>query len=146
MTPTLFTDASVLIAAAASPSGGSSAILELGRRKKVRLIASKLVLVEAERNIRDKLPEDVLLRFYEQLASIPVRLVRSATEAEIAKAEQIVATKDAHVVAAAGKARVDVLLTLDRKHLLVDSVRASVPFLIETPGDFLKRYLGDESS
>ncbi len=59
-TPRLFVDASVWIAAAASPTGGSAAVLELGRRSRVHLLASKQVLLEAEHNIRRKLPSETL--------------------------------------------------------------------------------------
>jgi len=43
------------------------------------------------------------------------------------------------VLAAAVKGKVDVLLTLDRKHFLSPAVlQAGLPFLIMTPGDFLR--------
>jgi predicted nucleic acid-binding protein len=136
--PRLFIDASVFIAATASPTGGSAAVLELGRRGHVRLLASKQVLLEAEHNIRRKMPSDVLLRFYQYVGTLPLRIVTPATAEELAQAAEVVAEKDAHVLAAALKANVDALLTLDRKHLLAPAVRAASAFAIQTPGEFLQ--------
>ncbi len=139
--PTLFIDASVFIAAAASATGGSATVLELGRRGLVRLFGSKLVLIEAERNIREKLSPDVMLRFYSQIGTTDLKLVKPASDHEIAAARQIVAEKDAHVLATAVKGRVDVLLTLDRKHLLTAAVRRASPVRIQTPGEFLQQFV-----
>ena len=140
--PGLFIDASVLIAAAASPTGGSAAVLELGRRGHVRLLASKQVLLEAEHNIRRKLPSDVLLRFYQYVGTLPLRIVAAPAPEELAQAAEIVAQKDAHVLAAARKGRADALLTLDRKHLLAPAVRAASACAIQTPGEFLQGFAG----
>ncbi len=120
----LFLDASVWIAAAGSRTGASALTLALCRHGHVVVVSSRLVLLEAERNIRGKLGEDALLRFYQ----------------EIAAQSQIIHARDAHVLAAALKANAEVLLTLDRKHFLSPTVlRAGLPFQIMTPGDFLHR-------
>ena len=136
--PRLFIDASVFVAAAASPMGGSAAVLELGRRGRVRLLASKQVLLEAEHNIRRKLSPDALLRFYQYLGTLPLQSIPAASAEEIAQAAEVVAEKDAHVLAAALKAHADALLTLDRKHLLAPAVRAASACAIQTPGEFLQ--------
>jgi predicted nucleic acid-binding protein len=140
--PKLFIDASVFVAAAASPAGGSAAVLELGRRGRVRLLTSRLVLVEAERNTRQKLPTEALLGFYQYIGTLPIKITASVTEAEIARAARIVAEKDAHVLAAATKSRADVLLTLDRRHLLTPAAQSYSPVLIQTPGGFLQAFVG----
>jgi predicted nucleic acid-binding protein len=136
--PTLFIDASVLIAAAASPTGGSAAVLELGRRGHVHLWVSRQVLLEAEHNIRRKLPPDALLRFYQYVGTLPLQIVAAPTAEELAQAASIVAEKDAHVLAAALKAHADALLTLDRKHLLAPAVQEASACAIRTPGEFLQ--------
>ncbi len=138
--PKLFIDASVFIAAAASPTGGSAAVLQLGSRGLVRLYCSRLVLLESTRNIREKLAPAALVRFYQQLGNLEIRLVRPPSERELEAARQIVVDKDAHVVAAAAKGHADVLLTLDRKHLLSDAVRKSRSVRIQTPGEFLRDF------
>lgn len=142
--PKLFIDASVFIAAAGSPTGGSAAVLELGRHGLVRLFGSKLVLLEAERNIREKMSSDAFLRFYDQIGTTKLKLVKPVNTRELAVARRIVAEKDAHVLAAARKGRVDALLTLDRKHLLTPEVRSLSPVLIQTPGEFLQQFIQEE--
>lgn len=140
--PRLFLDASVFIAAAGSETGGSVLVLELGRRGMVQVISSRLVLLEAERNIQAKLRRDALLRFYREIASLKLELVESPTRHETHAKEQIIHPKDAHVLAAAEKGHAEFLLTLDRKHFMSAMVlHAGLPFQIVTPGDFLHRWL-----
>lgn len=142
--PRLFLDASVWIATAGSTTGGSAATLELCRRNKARAVASRLVLLEAERNIRKKLGREALLRFYREIASlgVDVDVIETPTPHEIAAQSRIIDSKDAHVLAAAVKGRVEFLLTLDRKDFMTSKVlHAGLPFQIMTPGDFLRFWL-----
>jgi predicted nucleic acid-binding protein len=62
-------DASVLVAAARSPSGGSSLVLEVCRGRRFRAALSTKVLLEAKVNIAEKFGETELLRFYRELAA-----------------------------------------------------------------------------
>ncbi len=136
----LFLDTSVWIAAAASLEGASALVLAFCRHRHARAVASRPVLLEAERNIREKLGEDALLRFYREVAGAGVELVQAATPEEIAAQARIIPPKDAHVLAAALKGNITALLTLDRKHFLIPSVlHADLPFQIMTPRDFLRR-------
>ena len=135
----LFIDASVFIAAAGSPEGGSSFVLELCKRGHFRALCTKLVLLEAERNIHRKLGAGALLRFYQGLAELDPTLEAPPTPEEITSCEPIVGEKDAHVLAAALKSGADVLLTLDRRHFMTEKVRdARLGLKIATPGDFLR--------
>jgi putative PIN family toxin of toxin-antitoxin system len=137
--PRLFLDASVWIAAAGSTTGGSAATLELCRRNKTQAVASRFVLLEAERNIRKKLGREALLRFYREIASQGVEVIEMPTSHEIAAQSRTIDPKDAHVLAAAVKGQVDFLLTLDRKDFMTPKVlHAGLPFQILTPGDFLR--------
>ena len=140
----LFIDASVFIAAAGSPKGGSSFVLELCKRGRFRAVCTKLVLLEAERNIHRKLGAEALLRFYQGLAELDPTLEAFPTPEEIASCEPIVGEKDAHVLAAALKSGADVLLTLDRKHFMTEKVRnARLGLKIATPGDLLRELVED---
>jgi len=141
-TPRLFLDASVLIAAAGSKTGGSAMVLELCRGRKATAIGSRLVLLEAERNVRAKLGRDALLRFYQEIASLGLELVQTPSQHEITLQRRIIDPKDAHVLAAALRGTVDVLLTLDRKHFMSPKVlQAGLPFVVMTPGNFLRHWL-----
>ncbi len=138
--PRLFLDASVFIAAAGSRTGASAMVLALCRHGHARAVSSRLVLREAERNIQSKLGADALLGFYHEIAALGIDLVEAPTPQEVAAQSQLIDPKDAHVLAAALKGRVEALLTLDRKHFLTPRVlQAGLPFAIVTPGDFLHR-------
>jgi len=51
---------------------------------------------------------------------------------------------DAHILAAAVRSRADYLLTLDKKHLMTDTLlQANLGPIIATPGQFLSQYLGE---
>ncbi len=65
--PRVFLDASVFVAAAGSSTGGSAYVLEICGKGHAAAVSSRLVLLEAERNIGAKLGENALLRFYQQL-------------------------------------------------------------------------------
>lgn len=136
----VFIDASVFIAAAGSPSGGSALALDICQGRRYTAVCSQRVLLEAQTNIRDKLPREALARFYRLLAASSPELVTPAIDDEIARCAEFIALKDAHVVASAIKGAAAYLITLDRKHLANEMVRAAgLAFQIMTPGDFLQQ-------
>ncbi len=138
----VFIDASVWVAASASPSGGSSLVLDICRGKQYAAVCTQRVLMEAQTNIRHKLPQAALVRFYDSLASVPVEILPEVEEEQERAAEGIVAPKDAHVLAAATASQVELLITLDRKHLANDTVREAVrPLRILLPGEFIQQVL-----
>ena len=141
--PRLFIDASVWIAAAGSSSGGSGRLLSLCMAGYASAVCSRLVLREAERNIRTKLPSDSLLSFFQTIGKLKLALVNPPSESEVMRMSQIIDPRDAHVLASALAARVDALLTLDRKHFFTQALlQAGLPFKIMTPGDFIRTMLG----
>lgn len=71
----VFFDASCLIAAAGSPSGGSGFLLDVCSRGFLQAAVSPQVLVEAERNVRGKLPAAALGLLHSYLAAKPMRIV-----------------------------------------------------------------------
>ena len=140
--PRVFLDACVFIAAAASPHGGSALVLELCKRKRFQPITTQSILQEVERNIRLKFDQQVLLRFYQDIADTNLRLAKPAGAKEIALCSGIIDPKDVHVLAAAIESNATILLTLDRKHFMTPSLRqAKVGLLIQTPGDFLRQWV-----
>ena len=141
--PRLFIDASVWIAAAGSSSGGSAKLLSLCMAGYASAVCSRLVLREAERNIRTKLSSDSLLSFFQTIGKLKLALVNPPSESEVMRMSQIIDPRDAHVLASALAARVDALLTLDRKHFFTQAVlQGGLPFKIMTPGDFIQAMLG----
>lgn len=63
-------------------------------------------------------------------------MVDPASTEEEAIWENIVPGKDCHVLAGAHKAQADVLITLDRQHILVARVRESFPIPIQGTTEF----------
>jgi len=134
----LFLDASVLIAAAASPTGGSALVIEFCKERKATPLASRLVLIEAERNIRKKFEESVLVRYYNTLAELDPLVLPIPGQQEIEEALKVIRPKDAHDLAAAQSGEASHLITLDRKHFLTDELcKAIRPILACTPGEYL---------
>jgi predicted nucleic acid-binding protein len=112
----LFFDASCLIAASGSPTGGSAFLLALCLRELMRAAVSEPVLVEAERNIRLKLGVDALVAYHRLLDVTPliVAPIPHMSEMEGRRFAGIVGEKDAHVLAAATVAGATYVLTLDK--------------------------------
>jgi predicted nucleic acid-binding protein len=136
----LFFDASCLIAAAGSSSGGSGFLLSLCAREYLRASVSQAVLLEAQRNIHAKLGVEAINRFYNLLAIVPFWLASIPEKPELERFEQLVNKKDVHVVAAAKTIDADFLLALDRG-LISEINRADLGIEALTPGRFIKEVL-----
>ena len=143
MTPRvlIFFDASVLLAAAGSPRGGSSAAIALiAGSDRYEAVVSGQVLREALGNLRLKFLEEALVRFYTQLGGLRPGLAQVGEGLAPQDLPASLAPKDRHVVEACLNAGANICLTLDRRHLLTDELRRwgiehGIRFL--TPGEFL---------
>ena len=135
----VFLDASVLVAASRSPSGGSALAMEMCRGRRFRAALTARVLLEARVNIAEKFGEPELLRFYQQVAALDTEMVPPPSKERLSECVPLTTEKDAHVLAAALACKADYLLTLDRRHLLTPSVlSAGLPLGVMTPGEFLR--------
>ena len=131
-----FIDASVLFAASLSSTGASREIIRQAVRGQVTLVASKLVYEEVEKNLADKAPE-ALPAFRQFLDTVPFETVRP-TKRQVLQAARYSVFKDAPMVAAAKRARVDYLVSLDRRHLVgVREVAQRSGLRIVLPSEFL---------
>ena len=136
----IFLDASVFIASAKSPNGGSALVLRICQKKKFQAVSTLLVLTEAQRNIKKKFSDVELIRFYQEIANLSPKIVKPATTKELSEYSRIIEPKDAHVLAAAVRSGATFLVTLDRKHFMTSTIRNSgLPINILTPGEFLRR-------
>lgn len=135
----LFFDASVLIAGAKSPGGGSALLLEACRVGGFQAVVSQGVLIEVVRNLHDDLAAWDRIRDFR--VGISWEVTRTPNEEHAALYSLVIHPKDAHVLAAAVDARCTFLLTLDRRHFLTESLRrADLPLIILSPGDFIRDY------
>jgi predicted nucleic acid-binding protein len=136
----LFFDASCLIAAAGSPSGGSGFLLSLCARGYLKAAVSQLVLLEAQRNIQNKLGDDAIKRFYNLLAIVPFSLASLPARIKLEELGMKVNKKDVHVVAAALEFHSPFLLTLD-KGFALEVNKSNLDVQAFSPGDFIKTVL-----
>lgn len=135
-TNNVFFDASVIIAAILSPTGGSAKLLTLAKNKTIVAITSQTVIDEVIDHA-DKLhqtPEEILSYIKESDVLVRERV----TQKEIEKVSAIVDPTDAHLLVGARGATCQYLVTLDKKHLLRADVRRSVaPIRIVNPKELL---------
>ena len=132
----IFVDANVLIAGADSRSGASNAILQLAEIGLIRLVVSRQVLDEAERNLRNKLPR-ALPGFAALLAQLPLEIVPDPPDEECQRWLDVIELKDTPILAAALLANVDRLVTLNTKDFTPEVARSS-GLVIQTPGLFIE--------
>lgn len=135
----LFFDASCLFTAADSPEGGSAYLLDVCTRGYLRAVVSPDVLVEAERNILDKLDAEAFSRYRHLLASTPFHLVSPPSEPVVRRYERAF-FEDAHVVAAALASQAQFLITLDQA-LERRVKQAGVAVMAISPKAFLQTVL-----
>lgn len=112
----VFLDASVIFSGCYSTRGHSHDLMLMSLRGEYDLVCSQLVVEEARRNLA-KTSKDFVLFLDFVLENIAIEYVRP-TKRQVLAAASHVALKDAPIVAAAKRAEVDLLVSLDKKHLL----------------------------
>jgi predicted nucleic acid-binding protein len=134
----VFVDSSVFFSAAYSSRGHARDIIMMTLAGEIDMVISQIVIEETRRNLAASAPES--LPFMEfVLASTPHTIVKP-TRAEVLGAMEFTALKDAPIAAAAKVANVDMLVTLDKKHLLgKPELEEFVGAAIVTPGEAVKR-------
>ena len=140
-TTVLFFDSSCLIAAAGSPTGGSSLLLAICARGFLRGTVSHAVLAEAEGNILSNLPPQALTRYRQEILSIPLTVAPIPSTAEREAAAPVTGEKDAHVLASALRVRADYLITLDKR--LTARIAHNEQLFLQalSPGAFITEHL-----
>ena len=135
----VFFDASVIIAALLSLSGGSSLLLRYIKKGVIIGITSQTALDEIlEEDKGEKLKKSKVQR--EQFIAESGLMVRERiSREEIRPYESIVEIEDAHVIAGAYFSKCTHLVTLDKKHLLQPAVQKAVsPLKIVSPKELLE--------
>jgi predicted nucleic acid-binding protein len=134
----IFLDSSVLVAGVISSTGAARVLMLLADVGKINILVSEQVIVETERALARKAPLG-LLDFRKALKSVNMQVVRTPTFDEYSEHLYMMSDPmDVPILVAAMKAKVDFLVTLDRKHFLDDPKVAEKSGLrIGTPGDAL---------
>ena len=136
--PNIFLDSSALVAGAISNTGAARAILLLGEFEDIIITISEMVVVESERSVARKSPSN-LDNLRNLIRISKVKIVRNPLMEETqANLYLIQDTGDVPILLAAMKAKVDFLVTHNRKHFLNDpKVAENSGLRIGTPGDAL---------
>ncbi len=116
MTPRIFIDSSVLFSAANSAKGHSRDLMVLSANGEVNLVLSDFVLEETIRNL-SQLKQPPLAELELLIVNANIEVVKINKEA-VLDAGKLVVLKDAPIIAAAKFAKVDMLVSLDKKHIL----------------------------
>lgn len=132
----VFFDASVIIAAILSPTGGSAKLITFAKNKTIIAITSQTVIDEVTDHTEKihTTPEDV----FEYVKESGLLIREQVTQTEIEKVSGVVDPTDAHLVVGARGAACHYLVTLDKKHLLRSDIRKNVaPLRIVNPKKLL---------
>lgn len=116
MTYRIFIDSSVLFSAANSAKGHSRDLMVMGVNGEITIILSDYVLEETRRNLSE-LKQPPLDELEDILAYADMEVVKVNKQTVLA-ATKLIVLKDAPIIAAAKIAKVDMLVSLDRKHIL----------------------------
>lgn len=129
-------NASVVLAGIRSPNGGSGVLLKKVKEKGIDGKISEVIFDEIlRRSYRLKLSKEYTSKVTSQIFN---KLLAAPAEELIKKYKKILIDEgDAHVLASAEESKSNILVTLDRKHLLVlkDKVKG---FKILTPGELIE--------
>jgi len=134
--PRIFLDSSVLFAAAASATGASRALIILAELRLLRLVVCPQVFDEVKRNLQTKAPA-ALSHFQRLRQALDWEVVDDPTPEQVRSCMNIIAAKDAPILAAAIAARPHRLVTLDAHHFDRPEVHRQVAFPIQTPGELM---------
>ncbi len=135
----VFLDTSALIAGVVSATGAARELLRLGEAGLIRLVVSRQVLTEADRNLSSKLPF-LLDDYHSLLRQLDPIIAEDPPVDSVRDAARVIHQSDAPILAAARQAAVDYLVTWNTRHFQTQKVRAWATFPVMTPGEFLQRF------
>jgi predicted nucleic acid-binding protein len=131
--PRLFIDADVLIAGSASTAGASHVLLHLSDLTIIEGIISRQVKLEAERNLREKMPQ--ALPAFRLLVESATRLVDDPHENQLVSLKGQAHAEDLSLLATALLYRCHYLVTFNVKPCYPEGEK----IMVVRPGEFLYR-------
>ncbi len=139
----VFFDASIIIAALLSKTGGSSLLFQYIKRGKIIGITSQTAIgetLEEDKPKRIKRSKEEIEQF---IAHSGLVVRESITLEEIAPYKDLVDVEDAHLIAGAKLTKCTHLVTLDKKHLLREDIQKRfLPLRIVSPKELLEEIVG----
>lgn len=140
----LFLDSNIFLAGLASTTGASAEVLRLAEAKTFRILVSDLVIQEAERNFKKKLPE-FLPFFYYAIENLKLEVIPDTVKKSPQITKIIPKDSDCIIFQTAQMAKPDYFLSLDKKHFHQIEVKKIALFKIVTPAQFLFVWRGINS-
>jgi predicted nucleic acid-binding protein len=134
----LFLDSSALMAGVISSAGAARVLLVMSETGKVTLLVNEHVIAETERSLAKK-ASHALPEFRRTLINADLKILPNPSAKEVQENLYLIADKDdVPILLSAMKAKVDLLVTHNRKHFLDDPKVVELSGLrIGTPGDAL---------
>lgn len=131
----VFVDADVLFAGSAAPGrhGGSLVVLRMGELTLIEAIASQQVIVEAERNLGEKLPN--ALPAFRAIVERSLRVVPDPDPADLTPYAGLADPKDLPILVAAVRESCPLLVTFNLRHFQPGHPAVRVL----PPGDLVQR-------
>lgn len=137
----VFLDSCCWYAACRSSSGGSALLLRRGIEGKIKIYTSILVEAEVVRHIFKDLGEDGIKLLELYMGRIkPIKVTFYPAEYEAGFAHLTTDQDDIHVLAAAYHANVDVLVSLDKKHIVTKKIKDEFPISVLHTKEFFQKY------
>ncbi|MDP2754116.1 MAG: PIN domain-containing protein, partial [Nitrospirota bacterium] len=130
--PKVFLDTSALIAGVASSRGAARAVLQLAEIGLIEVIVSRQVIVEADRDIEEKLPE-MLNEYREFIELLAPVLIDDPRQKDVERFLKVINYDDAPILASAVSSGADFLITWDRKHFIGKDIHTHSNLKIVTP-------------
>ncbi|MBI4009505.1 PIN domain-containing protein [Candidatus Roizmanbacteria bacterium] len=133
----VFFDSSVILAASKSKSGGSSFILMLCRKGRIKGYISRYVVYEIKKS-SSILNQQEKQRLNFLILQCKLEIIDEPSEKLNEKYYSMINKKDASILASAISTTMDYLLTLNTKHFMTPELKIAVkPMKIVTPKDFI---------
>jgi len=138
--PRVFLDASIIVAASISPTGGSFRIFKEASLARFTVATNAYVFDEAVQALQRKYP--AALDNLERIVSwCGIDILPDPPEKFVAKYIYIIDADDAPVLAGAIKSKARFLITLDRRNFMTATLhKADLPIIISTPKDFFQKH------
>ena len=135
----VYFDASVIISALLSQTGGSAELLRLVNGGIIKGITSQTVIEEVLEEDKPRKLKKSKEEIEQFIAESGLLIRKSITEEEIKAYINLIDIEDAHLVAGAKLTRCDYLVSLDKKHLLRSDIKKQfLPLKIVSPRELLE--------
>lgn len=140
----VFFDASVIIAALLSPTGGSALLLSFIKTGRLVGVTSQTVIDEVLEEDKPKKLHKTREEIEQFIATSGLVVRETITLQEIALYQQLIDRDDAHLLAGAALTNSSYLVSLDKKHVLSETVRTKVlPLKIVSPKEMLEELVNE---